>query len=115
MRSPFVRVFFVASAAFFVVQGVRYYPKLPPRPKAQFAMLRENYQSAIQHWNAHLEANPNDNDAVLALAECFDKMGDPQTAMMIYHTAEGYLTSSRMEFGHKYHRDRFTVLRSQGY
>jgi hypothetical protein len=115
VRSPFVRVFFIAAAAFFVVQGVRYYPKLPPRPKAQFAMLRENYTAAIHHWNDHIEQNPSDNDAILELAECFDKLGDQQTAAMIYHAVEGYLTSSAMQFGHKHHRDRFMVLRSQGY
>ncbi|GEM_PF-1440470 len=115
MRSPIVRVFCVAALAFVVVQGVRYYPKLPARTKAGWSMLREDYKSAINHWNQQLQENPNDRDAVLRLAECFDKLGDQQTAGMIYHTVQDYINSSELDFGQRYHRDRFQALRLQGF
>jgi thioredoxin-like negative regulator of GroEL len=113
MRSPFARVFFIAATAFFVVQGVRYYPKLPARTKAQWAMLREEYKTAANYWNQHLQTKPEDTDAILALAECFDKLGDQQTAMLIYGTVADYLNGGRAQFEHKRHRDRYAVLQGR--
>lgn len=115
MRSPFARIFFIAAIAFFVVWGVRMYKKLPPRPKAQFAMIRGDYKDAVQQWNHVLEQEPDNMEVILSMAECFDKMNDPSTAAQLYRAAESKLNDSHLQVGLRYHKTRYEELRNKGY
>lgn len=115
MRSPFARIFFVAAAAFFVVWSVRMYKKLPPRPKAQLAMIRGDYKEAARQWDLVLDGEPDNMEVVLNMAECFDKMNDPQTAMQLYRVADATLNDSHLPFGLRYHKTRYEELKSKGF
>lgn len=114
MRSVFTRIFFVAAIAFFVVWGIRMYKKLPPRPKAQWAMLRTDYSEAAHQWSKVLEQEPDNMEVVLSMAECFDKMKDEVTAAQLYHAAESKLNDPHLPFGLRYHKTRYDELRAKG-
>lgn len=73
------------------------------------------YEEAIAYLREAETQDPNDMQVQVALAECYDRLGDKATAAKVYKEVRPVIEDPEAPPAMEYHRDRLAILESLGY
>jgi DNA-binding SARP family transcriptional activator len=108
---PLFKLALCTAGLWVCFQGYRQWQQgLPPAQMAEFAMWREDWDSALTHLHTMRQQHPHDQFIVAQIAQCYDKMGDTKTALSLYRSISRYLDDREDANRKHYHRQRFREL-----
>lgn len=91
------------------------FQNVSPMTRAQWCMEGGEYEEAIAHLQDAETQDPNNMQVQIALAECYDRLGDKATAAKMYKEARPAIDDPDAPPAMEYHRDRLAILESLGY
>lgn len=115
MKSTLTTLAVLCALAWGGLRAWHAYQNISPWTRAQWCMESGEYEKAIEHLRDAETQDPNDMRVQVALAECYDRLGDKATAAKVYKEVRPVIEDPEAPPEMEYHRDRLAILESLGY